>query len=126
MFTVDHLQMALVYHHYDCLKVMLAASNRPLQQQELHTHFTGISSLYHLAVKHKCNVNFLELMFEFGLNPWIRDARQLYPWETTSGDVMADQTRDLMMFFKIIRGKLQSFTRVKKLFSARFHALPLI
>ncbi|KAK7485830.1 hypothetical protein BaRGS_00022930, partial [Batillaria attramentaria] len=80
-FAVDPVKLALTYHHYDCVKLLLAAGGRPLHMQQTASPFTGITSLYHVAMRHNCGAEFAELLFEFGLVPWVADSKGVYPWD---------------------------------------------
>ena len=68
--------------------------------------FTGVFSPYHTLVHQSCSRQFAELLYEFGLTPWVKDSRGHFPWETEpqGGGPDAESCRELMEFFDKVRG----------------------
>ncbi|KAK6181313.1 hypothetical protein SNE40_009194 [Patella caerulea] len=73
-FRNDPLQIAIAYHHYNCCKTLLCAGYDANAVVSMYT-------MYHVADKHKCDVKFLKLLYEFGVHFFTRDQKGKYPWE---------------------------------------------
>lgn len=105
-FTVDPLQLAITYLHYDCLKALLLAGRRLLQAQ-FSSPFTGVTSYYHMMVKHKCGGKFFDLLFEFGFSPFVTDGRGHFPWDAIPFRVEEGEEKgDIIEFFQRVKSEL--------------------
>ena len=101
-FTVDPLQLAAAYQHYDCLKALLAAGAQVVS----FSSFTGVFSPYHTLVRQSCGRRFAEILYEFGSTPWAKDAKGRFPWEMEPRGSGRDSEsyQELMEFFDKVRG----------------------
>ena len=102
-FTVDSLQLAAAYQHYDCLKALLAAGGQMVTLKS----FTGVAtSPYHTLVLQSCSWRYAELLYEFGFTAWVKDSRGRFPWETEprGGGRDSASCRQLMEFFERVKG----------------------
>ncbi|KAK7092639.1 ankyrin repeat and SOCS box protein 1-like [Littorina saxatilis] len=102
-FTIDPLKLATAYQHYDCLKLLLSSGGKPVNTSS----FTGVSSPYHIQ---RCGSEFAELLYEFGISPWVKDSRERYPWDTEPRGVTreSENSGGLVEFFRKIRDEPRS------------------
>lgn len=96
---MDPLQIAVAYQQFECVKLLLrAGANAQSSTREA-------APLYHVAVKQRCAVEFLQLLYEFGVSVYTRDNHGKFPWQYDLSGYPEEERHRVLQYFCTIRGK---------------------
>ncbi|XP_043240348.1 ankyrin repeat and SOCS box protein 1-like isoform X1 [Amphibalanus amphitrite] len=91
------LHTAAVYHHLDCFLALLLAGSQadPARRPRVPADAVSRVSLPHALLRHRCSVEFIELLYEFGGNLWQLNSRGLLAWEAEPDSLLVKPLKQL-------------------------------
>ncbi|XP_071101317.1 ankyrin repeat and SOCS box protein 1-like [Haliotis cracherodii] len=108
-FSMDPLQIAVAYQQFECVKLLLrAGANAQSSTREA-------APLYHVAVKQRCAVGFLQLLYEFGVSVYTRDNHGKFPWLYDLSGYPEEERHRVLQYFSTIREEPRSLKSSSRL-----------
>ncbi|XP_067686063.1 ankyrin repeat and SOCS box protein 1-like [Haliotis asinina] len=101
-FSMDPLQIAVAYQQFQCVKILLQAG------ANVQNHPREAAPLYHIAVKQKCRVEFLQLLYEFGVSVYTTDNHGKLPWQYDLSGYLEAERDKVLQYFCTIREEPRS------------------
>ncbi|XP_041372320.1 ankyrin repeat and SOCS box protein 1-like [Gigantopelta aegis] len=115
LFSMDPLQICVVYQQYDCLKLLLHSGADPNFQVTSLNSRPGMPSLYHFALRQHCDVGVFKLLYEFGTKLHVKDERGRFPWDVPTSGVSEhpDDVIDYLIHIRDVPRSLLSSCRLQ-------------